>query len=366
MASYLPLLLAKQGEREAVRVMSERVRAAVRPMFVVPPRRLEWKGKIGDPPEYARTLGDHLVKVARGVVNAWGPASAFCDTLFVDADEDAGEARAAPICQMVDRAGLAGTMLIPTTGPDRSSAARDAVRSVAALDRRGACLRLPLESVVRLVYSDAAEVHELLAGLRLEPHEVDLILDVGAITSEFRVPLAFLRGALQRLPHAGSWRSVAVAGGSFPSSLAAYPRDELTRLPRWEWAMYLALRGEIGQLGWVPDYADYGIAHPDPPEARDPKTMRTSANLRYSYDSTWLIAKGRTIREAGNTQARGLAQKIIDSGNWAGPTFSWGDVWLTECARGLDGPGNQTTWRTVGTSHHLAMVTAQLADRDGA
>ncbi|MEI7881504.1 MAG: hypothetical protein WCI95_11585 [bacterium] len=39
-----------------------------------------------------------------------------------------------------------------------------------------------------------------------------------------------------------------------------------------------------------------------------------------------------------------------------GPKFSQGDKYIYDCATGTAGTGNLTTWRKVGTNHHLAAL----------
>ena len=48
-----------------------------------------------------------------------------------------------------------------------------------------------------------------------------------------------------------------------------------------------------------------------------------------------------------------------------GPEFSEGDRYISECAGGSAGTGNLTTWRKVGTNHHLEKVVRDISSLFG-
>ncbi len=93
--------------------------------------------------------------------------------------------------------------------------------------------------------------------------------------------------------------------------------------------------------------------------------MRPSASVRYTHDTYWLVPKGRNLREYGFDQFHGVCRALVQRVEYAGPQFSWGDQYIDDCAAERVGPGNLTTWRKVGTSHHLAFVVRQLATEVG-
>jgi len=53
---------------------------------------------------------------------------------------------------------------------------------------------------------------------------------------------------------------------------------------------------------------------------------------------------------------------LLRSPAYSGPQFSWGDRYISDCARGKTSCGNLTTWRRVGTSHHIAYLNQQIAN----
>lgn len=63
----------------------------------------------------------------------------------------------------------------------------------------------------------------------------------------------------------------------------------------------------------------------------------------------------------GGFQHCELARRLIRSGYYLYPGFSWGDNEIQRCANGEIG-GGATTWITIDTSHHLTYVVAEIAE----
>jgi hypothetical protein len=86
-----------------------------------------------------------------------------------------------------------------------------------------------------------------------------------------------------------------------------------------------------------------------------------SANIRYTEAEQWLVLRGRSIARFGFEQYHALSAFLIRHQAFRGRDFSWGDGYIFECAGEVETSGNASTWRRVGTSHHLAVVLNQLA-----
>jgi hypothetical protein len=94
--------------------------------------------------------------------------------------------------------------------------------------------------------------------------------------------------------------------------------------------------------------------------------MIMSASIRYTTDSDWLVVKGRNVRQYGFEQYFDLCRALVERPEYYGPAFSWGDEYIGRCAAREVGPGNATTWRKVGTNHHITVVTRAIANRGAA
>ena len=137
------------------------------------------------------------------------------------------------------------------------------------------------------------------------------------------------------------------------------PPTSVTPIPRIEWTVWrsLIVRSRLPRL---PAFGDYAISHPQPSEV-DPRIMRPSASIRYTANDAWLVLKGRNLRDYGYAEFYDVCRDLVARPEYSGPSFSWGDWYIEECANQRVGTGNLTTWRKVGTSHHLAFVTRQIA-----
>lgn len=107
-------------------------------------------------------------------------------------------------------------------------------------------------------------------------------------------------------------------------------------------------------------FGDYAIANP----VYVPVNYTGSANIRYTITNEWLIYRGRTLKGpvyGGYNQFRVLAQQLSQDQAFCGAGFSWGDAEIVARGQGQNGPGNATTWRAVGTNHHITFVARELA-----
>jgi hypothetical protein len=133
-------------------------------------------------------------------------------------------------------------------------------------------------------------------------------------------------------------------------------------LPRREWELWKTLQRRPGILPRHDlIFGDYAITHPVPKEL-DPRTMRMSASIRYTTRDNWLVVKGRNVRQYGFEQYFELCKELVQRPEYEGRDFSWGDKYISDCADGMTGPGNATTWRKVGTNHHLTRVMREIAN----
>lgn len=348
---YVPILLTRMGELEAVGNATG-LGEHFTPLFVAAPAPWNFEE---DVPE--KSEEEHLARLPDRLFAAVGDNRAFLDFAYVDPSAVASSGE--PL--LVERflaAETAGCTLVPVTGPSRAVEERLAVGRVIRETGRGTCVRLSVDDVID---QDApATLQSLLAELRVTPHETDLVVDLGSMNDD---NMAMNRlNALTVMEHihdAQAWRSLTLAGASFPATLSSLPNNALSTLPRVEWDVWR--HTDSAGVGRRPTYSDYGIAHPDPAGDVNPRFMRMTANLRYTDDESFLVAKGRNTRDFGFDQIRQVARLIVESGRYAGPTFSWGDAWIQDCADGNGTTGNAMTWRKVGTSHHLAKVIYQIA-----
>jgi hypothetical protein len=351
---YVPILKGRAGEYGALQAMTAEVKAALTPLIEIPP--IAWDFDDDQP---AKTIDQHLEKVNPKISQSWGAERpAFLDLLWIAPDERMASGEH-PLTYVFTTARRKGLQIIPVTGLVRDADYQSSCRDVIAQDRRGVCVRLQREDFEE---SDdlAAQVAGLLDALGLSPGEADLMLDLRAVgANEGNTLLAAVPVLVRSIPQLERWRSFVLAATAFPADLMELPPSSISSIARLEWIVWRSLiaRSRIPRL---PSFGDYAIANPQPSEV-DPRIMRPSASIRYTTDDAWLILKGRNLRDFGFVEFYGVCRNLVRRPEYSGPAFSWGDSYIDECANQRVGTGNLTTWRKVGTSHHLAFVTRQIA-----
>ena len=90
--------------------------------------------------------------------------------------------------------------------------------------------------------------------------------------------------------------------------------------------------------------------------------MKPPATIRYTIDNNWYIIKGDNVRDYGYGQYHELSRKLLTSRYYCGPTFSWGDNYIQTCVNKNAKTGNLSTWRQVGTNHHIMKVIQDIAN----
>ncbi|WP_199441120.1 beta family protein [Umezawaea beigongshangensis] len=356
--SSVLIVLAKQGELDALAHASERDAREVQPLveFVPGPKR---DGR-----------------VAKGFTTAVGHLTGRGRPVMVDCSQLEGldEFGTGPLgalgarCQdtadaLLDRDQLfhREPLLVPVVRRDASDQRIVAAKIVAEQYGCGLCLRVQLtpdtdqETIAR-------SVERTLSVLHLPPSELSVVLDLGYLGDltgsawQVRVADAALDGA-DRVP---GLRSVSVAAGSAPGG-----RDDYTGrlLPRHEETLWERLGRRCG-------FADHGVVHPVRKESGG---RRSTPNpyLRYTVRGGALCFSEKVPRPGGVPKGEDLGEGfdrishdlVVGHGDdFAGPDFSWGDRQLHECAR----RGGRTAktvprWIGVATSHHVAYLAHRFA-----
>lgn len=365
---YVPVLSGKAAEYEALRELTTPVRRRTRPLIEVTPLTFDQQTE-----QPVKTLEEHLAKDARYLRECWGeqqlslldapsdPPLVLIDTRSVDAVRAADGTHPLSLLHALLRD--AGLRAVPVTSLNRDADHQAAVADVAL--GHGVCLRLD-----RNQWADpsqlAADAFALLTELGVEPPNVDVIVDLGAVGEEdARAAVLMARGAMQALPAVHEWRSVVVAGSSFPGSVSeAVGRNDISTVRRAEKEMYDLLVAGIELLPRLPAFGDYGVegaAGVAGGVAPVFSGRYITASIRYTGPGGWLLVRGDRLREEGYDQYHKLAATIVDSAQWQSESYSWGDGYIARCARQEAGPGTPKLWRQVAVNHHITTAIEEIA-----
>jgi hypothetical protein len=342
-AGYTPILKGKAGEFEALRNLGSSG-IPIRPILEIVPGKDDVATQVT---KFATALRDVIVV---GTIPA-------VDTVHVDRSAGPDFDALAVVARQLTKA------LIPlpmrpvfrlTDGPDRLASVAEVVQA----NGQGSCLRLGSERADPDAAESAATVGPVMAAAGQDPADVDLVIDLWAVSDERDVKRAqAVAAGMIDWASTRSWRSVTLASGAFPESISHLPKDTATPLPRLDARLWTTAQSQYPSIAL--DYGDYGVAHP----ALGQGARAPLPNLRYTTGTDWQVYRQASPKEAGNERFFRICRSVVFSEHFpgAGGEYSWGDHELSDRAHGRGGPGNAQKWRAYGTSHHLALVTDRLA-----
>ena len=353
---YVPCLRWKLGEYQAVLRLGEDSKDALTPLIDVPEIGFDFEER-----KPKKSVDEHLAPFAKRVDQKWHDRPFFVDLKLIDGRLRMGDGRH-PVSFVLDELRERGCLAVPVFGFDRDSEYQKAVQDAAARDARGICLRVSVEEAAKGI---EPKVNSLLEETSTVMGDLDLVLDLGAPNF---IPIEgftrLVKRIIGRIPQLDQWRTFSIISTSFPASMAEIKESPKT-LQRYEWLLYRRLIDDLGAEGLrLPTFGDYGINHPDVVDL-DMRFVKPSASIRYTIDDSWFVIKGPNVRDHGFAQYRNHCRELVSSPEFMGPDFSFGDGYIAQCAAGIASTGNLTTWRQVGTNHHLQKVVADVASLNG-
>lgn len=344
MTRYIPILKGKQGEYNALGDISPATREGLQPLIELVP-----SGESDDSDVQRAGSQKAMTKLAL----VWSARPLFLDAGHFDltVDHGGGHGLTYDACSRLETAGV---MAIPAVRLGDPPLAVEDVGNLHTDYHRGACIRLIADDLQE--DGDVLEswIDQLLARASLTRPDIDLLIDAGHVDGDFAAltTARVVRIILREMTKLADFRTVTVAGGAFPDDLSDYPPDVLGVRQRYDADLWTNLVGRGTQR--AVDYGDYAVAHPVLTEGG----WRTSPQLRYTVDTSWLILKGRLNDPNGHAQFYDICDEIAAHPKFAGAALGPSDRRIANSR--ADGPGNATTWRQIGTAHHMDYVVARL------
>jgi len=348
--SYAPVLRLKAGEYLALGELGSDVADRLLPYFIIPP--------FGEPdPEKGRPLTPQEIvnEPGRRVGKHWPRRSCLLDARFLLDVLEPSEVRSSLVglFRAAHQANAAPTPVAALSyvlGEDGTTVYSD------VLQKFGPSIALRIEMTE---LGDPSRLTDLLyaatSRLSIRPQDCILVLDLSE--ADFANPKnvgEFLESTLFEIVGMGEWAGVVSQGTSYPEVNPASP-NSLKVLPRTDW---LAWRQAAGALEFKSEilFGDFGA---DCSRFAFGKGRAAIPHLRYSTPVQWLISRGEK-KHADSTALSHVATRIVDSGSFSGPEFSWGDEYIYSLAQGKEGPGNPMVWRKANTVHHITQVIGDL------
>jgi hypothetical protein len=341
--TYVPIMKARLGEFTAIEHAEDPVKRLIRPVFEVVPD----KGWEADVTLFWKRVAAHIpdgivISVdTRHLATRFGPKTA-ADAMLLIGDY------LADLCYP----------MLPVIRPDDEPGLVRACSFAAETHGLGACMRISLGQRGILGLPRSAEAERATDAVGLEPSDVDILLDLGAVghhaqmaaaASSARAGLTWARQT--------AWRSVTVAAGAFPRRLDGFPMLAATGVLRLDaaiWSQAVAGWPSATPIG----FGDYAVAHPE----LDTTLGRPPPTIRYVDGDSWQVYRWPKDRSGGHSLFYDLCATLVQSPHWPqrGGKFSWGDEQIETTAQGGGLRGTGWQWRAYSTSHHLAAVVGRL------
>ena len=344
---YMPILKGRQGEFNALSEVADATREFIVPLVEANPA--------SGADDAQASIRENVNKCATKLGNIWGDRDAFLDAVHLDVGENLGGYGATyELCRSAEQWKIRAVPVIRLDDPQQAH------RDVAALSRefgRGACIRLVGEDLDTDPDDLEDPFNTFFATSSLGKEDVDLLLDAGAIDGEVAARGAgrVIGSLLRDMEDIDEWRSITVAGGAFPVDLSTYDPWVIGERPRFDADMWAHVRNKR-RLKRTPDFGDYAVAHPS--ISTTSVSFSPAPQLRYTTADHWLILKGRRNDPRGHRQFFEVCAKISSDPRFVGAGLGWADSRIATAAN--HGPGNATTWRQIGTTHHLDFVARRL------
>jgi hypothetical protein len=356
---YFPILKGRLGEFEAISHTSVELRQRMTPLMEIVPPSTEDE----DPDQVEIAIR----KFAERLEQKWPfPERVIVDTGLLNADVTLSGGML-PIQAAASQFHSRGQRVVPVVHLGDRPAVIEAIRDIAFLRDGGVCIRVTVDDFDADLPIDA-QLTSAVDDLAIDVASIDLIIDFGAVIDDNAVTLTanLARYVLRSVPQLDDWRSFTLAAGGFPIDLGRFAPGVVGEAPRYEAQLWQAIVDRAG-LSRIPSFGDYGIAHPALPQGPG---FAPAPQLRYTTERDWRILKGRKNVRRGSAQFYDLCAALVGMDCYAGRDFSWGDTCIADAAASapegahpLRNTGNASTWRAIGTSHHLAFVSRLLASQ---
>ena len=355
---YVPVLKGKDGEFRALAHLTPNARHNLTPFIDIPRRDLDVRTNQPKDP-----IDVYLKKKAKKLQRAWGTTRQIFVDVF-DLDLDLRIPSGTHFVEyLFSRLRNYDVQAIPVIGLDRSEDTDyvDAVRNVVSTDKRGVCVRL-LGEDLEMTTGTYSDVDGLIETLGLSRRSVHLLMDFRSVTEADIYDVADMAtDFLANLPDITDWKTITLSSSGFPENLGGISPRSIDTLPRTELDLRDELVARRRNIPRFPAFGDYGICHPDILDF-DPRVHTPSAAIRYTIEREWLIIKAQSVRKYGFGQFRELSDTLRKRPEYYDSNYSWGDHYIIGCAGCTVGTGNLTTWRQVGTNHHITLVGSQIAN----
>jgi len=352
-SAYVPMLLDKRGELQALRKAPGTAWDHMVPLIQLVPKPERSAGEVRMSPAQmidtvAAAVRHHQFYLDPGGVARRTRKSASMSTNDVEAAYAQARRR--------------GLGFIPVLPLNRADVAR-LTAEVARDNGAGLAARVHVRNAiyaggVTLANGVSAELETL--GVADLP--TDLLLNLDYLAPEVDLDGDDLGSLIRSFMNVRSWRTITVAATTVPGSYAdLVDEGELRSINRREWDLYERLIAS--GLADV-RFADYGIQNCTPPDPM--KVDKMVASIRFVIGGSMWVARGQgalrpmTLDEKADQYSE-LASRLMGVDGFIGRGCCAGDGLVEDAATGRVQVRTPHRWREAGTLHSFLAVTGDLA-----
>lgn len=343
--NYFPILKNKKGELDALRNLTAEHKNKINPIF--------------------ECLTIKQKDIADDIFNAIGNTQEVY--LYLDLGEieenDAlnfsSNTIQNEIIRIYDRANQLNMKLIPVIELSEDLAYYSLIKIILKIKNNGICLRVYANNDEFFNSNFKSVLDKVISEFELPLSNWDLLIDLkDVVDSNINLYKQILPNAINSLPYLNEWRNIILAGTNFPMKLDFISARSTGTVGRLEWELWTNLYANSTIIR-KPSFSDYGINNHSFIDF-DYTIMTIGSGIRYTAVNVWYIMKGYSYKNGGASHSHQMCQDLIAQNYFMGRGYSWGDNYIYECANRSSNPGNKTTWVSVGTNHHIALICDQI------
>lgn len=337
---YIPFLKGKKGEFTALEKLPDEIKDGIIPVI--------------DVVTLPNKSIDEVVASVIGYFDSWDKVRLiYIDCYMID-DEGLLDSGTHPAKYLIESLLAKEFSVLPVFNNVIRPEHKQIIKEVAEQIGRGSGLRI-YDTTIEGINN---EIEESLSFLNLVPEQIDLIIDLRSlIDAVVQSKIEFVKELFDNLRYLSRWRRVVLAGGNFPLNLTKITANTVKAIPRKIWEIWKEVTNN--QRINSPTFSDYCISHIEIDKLRT-KYPNASASIRYTQHENFYIYRGRGTQQYKYRQFFDISEALINGSHYFGKEHCKGCEFIYKCGTEKKKPGSLTTWRWVGTAHHITVVVNQL------
>lgn len=358
---YIPIVRAMQGEFDAFKQLPAEIQNKILPLFELP-KLTDRMAKNNTYNCLINPVEVFLQKKINGISAARGQLPILFDISrwSTDSTIESGEHILSYSLNQLARLRIP---VIPVIGYDRWND-DDVEYSNAIINidnpQQKYCLRLDsyaFEDMIEESYF-YEKINDIIDRLNIDVSRCSVILDFGDVTKSSIEDIQETLTKSIDLLSLYQFKYISISGCSVSTLInnMVSTVDSTASVLRREMIAWKASRELTNKQNFV--FGDYGIVSPEMKD--DIIAPHANGKIRYTYSNNYLVARGHSLSTGNKGEQRwDLSRQIVQSNQYMGEQFSWGDKRILSCAN-EEFKGNPSNWVAIDTNHHIHTVLAEV------